>query len=116
MAGARQESTVAGFAVRRGARRGRPPGFRRAVLAAVLLAVLGGGLFWLDRTGALAIERREEHGPRRDKTVARAQALDPGVIVEALRQVHVNPSESQGHGMYARGRARCGGHAEAAVQ
>ncbi|MCP4572433.1 MAG: FtsQ-type POTRA domain-containing protein [bacterium] len=59
MAGPRQPASGAGFAVRRDDGRPRRPGLRRALLAAALLAVTAGGMFWLDHSGTFAIERVE---------------------------------------------------------
>jgi len=59
VAGVRSDSGATGFAVRRGVRRRRGPGFRRSLIAAGLFAVVGGGLFWLDRAGSFSIARVE---------------------------------------------------------
>src|SRR6266542_2962611 len=54
-------------------------------------------------TGIFAIDCREEHWPRGDKTAPCFQAFDPLLVTEAARQVHVDSAEPQWNRMHSIG-------------
>src|SRR5262245_21560678 len=56
-----------------------------------------------DAPGIFAIDRGEQHWTRGDKTTPCFQAVDPSLVTEPARQVHIDPAEAQWNRMHAVG-------------
>src|SRR5439155_2165166 len=59
-----------------------------------------------DVTGVLAVDGDEEHRTVGHKAPPCFQAVDPGLVTEALRQMHIDSAETQRHRMHT---VRCPG-------